>query len=149
MDVFDAVDTRIALRWFLNKPVDPNIIRNLIAGAARAASNGNVQPWIVSAVTGEPLREIKRQVADAIEKKDWRMFETEYPDFLDGLWEPYLSRSFRFGVQLYGTLGINREDRAGRLEQIKRNYQFFNAPVGLFITIDRRLGPGRWADPPS
>jgi nitroreductase len=102
MDVFDAVDTRIACRWFLNKPVDPNIIRNLIAGAARAASNGNVQPWIVYAVTGEPLKEIKRQVAGAIEKKDWRTFETEYPDFLDGLWEPYLSRSFRFGVQLYG-----------------------------------------------
>jgi hypothetical protein len=34
----------------------------------------------------------------------------------------------------------------GRLEQIKRNYQFFNAPVGLFITIDRGLGPCQWAD---
>ena len=34
----------------------------------------------------------------------------------------------------------------GRLEQLKRGYQFFNAPVGLFITIDRGLGPGQWAD---
>jgi nitroreductase len=146
MDVFEAIDTRIACRWFLEKPVDPTIVRKLIAGAGRAASNNNLQPWNVYAVTGEPLQEIKRLVADAIEKKDWRTFETEYPDFLDGLWEPYLSRSFRFGAQLYGALGINREDRAGRLEQIKRNYQFFNAPVGIYITIDRRLGPGQWAD---
>ena len=44
MDVFEAVDSRIACRWFLDTPVDPNIVRNLIAGAARAASNGNLQP---------------------------------------------------------------------------------------------------------
>src|SRR5258708_1336393 len=53
MDVFEAVDSRIACRRFLDMPVDPNIVRNLIAGAARAASNGNLQPWHVHAVTGE------------------------------------------------------------------------------------------------
>ena len=36
--------------------------------------------------------------------------------------------------------------RAGRLAQYKRNFEFFNAPVALFIAIDRRLGPGQWAD---
>ena len=146
MDIFEAVDSRIACRWFLDKPVDLNIVRNLIGGAARAASNGNLQPWNVYAVTGEPLKEIKRRAADALEKNDWRTMETEYPALPQKLWEPYLSRSLRFGRELYGALGTAREDRVGRNEQIKRNYQFFNAPVGLFITIDRRLGPGQWAD---
>jgi nitroreductase len=146
MDVFEAVNSRIACRHFLDKPVEPNILRELIEGAARAASSSNLQPWNVYAVTGEPLKEIKRQAAEAIEQKDWRTFETEYLDFPEKLWEPYLRRSFDFGAQLYGALGINREDRAGRLEQIKRNFRFFEAPVGLFITIDRRLGPGQWAD---
>src|SRR5260370_32791582 len=104
MDVFEAVDRRIACRWFLDKPVDQNVVRDLITRAARAASNGNLQPWNVYAVTGEPLKEIKRQAADAIEKEDWRTFETEYPALPDKLWEPYLSRSFRFGAQLYGAL---------------------------------------------
>ena len=146
MDVFEAVDSRIACRWFLDTAVDPNIVRNLIAGAARAASNGNLQPWNVYAVTGEPLREIKRQAAEAIENQDWRTMETEYPSLPAEIWEPYRSRSFQHGAELYGALGTAREDRAGRLAQIKRGYQFFNAPVGLFITIDRRLGPGQWAD---
>ena len=146
MDVFEAVDTRKACRWFLDKRVDPAIVRDLIARAGRAASNGNLQPWNVHALTGAPLTEIKRQAAAAIAEKDWRTFETEYPSLPANMTEPYRSRSFEHGLELYGALGTAREDKAGRLEQIKRNYMFFNAPVGLFITIDRGLGPGQWAD---
>ncbi|HEX4553315.1 MAG TPA: nitroreductase family protein, partial [Xanthobacteraceae bacterium] len=47
MDVFEAVESRISCRWFLDKPVDQKIIRDLIAKAARAASGGNLQPWRV------------------------------------------------------------------------------------------------------
>jgi len=94
----------------------------------------------------EALEEIKRQAADAIEKQNWWTFETEYPALPNKLWEPYLGRNHRFGLELYGALGTRREDRVGRLQQIKRNYQFFNAPVDLFITTDRGLGPGQWAD---
>jgi len=49
-------------------------------------------------------------------------------------------------VQLYSALKIDRNDAAARLTQYKRNYEFFNAPIALFIAIDRRLGPGQWAD---
>ena len=146
MDVVEAINSRIACRQFLDRPVAPDVVRALLAGASRAASNSNVQPWHVYAVTGAPLREIKRRAAEAIEQGDWSTFETEYSDMLERLWEPYLGRKFRFGVQLYGALGIDRENRAERLEQIKRNFRFFDAPVGLFITIDRRLGPSQWAD---
>ncbi len=148
MDVFEAVNSRFACRWFLDKPVDQNVIRELIQGAARAASDSNRQSWNVYAVTGEPLEKIKRQAVEAIKNSDWRQLEaeTEYPIAPDNLWEPYRSRRFANGAQLYGALGTNREDRVGRLEQLTRNYQFFNAPVGLFITIDRRLGPGQWAE---
>ena len=64
MDVFEAVDSRISCRWFLDTPVDRTIVRDLIAKAARAASGGNLQPWRVYALTGAPLAEIKRRVAD-------------------------------------------------------------------------------------
>jgi hypothetical protein len=80
MDVFKAVNSRIACRHFLDQHVDPDIVRRLVEGAANAASSSNLQPWNVYAVTGEPLKEIKRQAVDAIEKRDWRTLETEYPD---------------------------------------------------------------------
>src|SRR5690349_5137231 len=63
MDVFEAVDSRISCRWFLDKPVDPKIVRDLIAKASRAASGGNLQPWRVYALTGAPLAELKRRAA--------------------------------------------------------------------------------------
>src|SRR5947208_2182135 len=40
MDVFEAVDTRISCRWFLDKPVDPKIVKDLIVRAQRAAAGG-------------------------------------------------------------------------------------------------------------
>ena len=57
MDVFEAVDSRIACRQFFDKPVDPAIVKELIARAARAASGGNLQSWNVYALTGQPLAE--------------------------------------------------------------------------------------------
>ena len=146
MDVFEAVDSRISCRWFLDRPVNPALVRNLIADAARAASGGNLQPWQVYALTGAPLAELKAKVAAAIADRDPRQVDAEYPIYSKTMWEPYRSRREHHGVQLYGALAIDRDDTAARLAQYKRNYEFFNAPVALFIAVDRRLGPGQWAD---
>ena len=146
MDVFEAVDSRISCRWFLDQPIDPKIVRELIARASRAASGGNLQSWHVYALTGAPLAELKRRVAAHIAGHDPRHDDAEYPIYPNPIWEPYKSRREEHGVQLYGALGIARDDAAGRLEQYKRNFQLFNAPVALFITIERKLGPGQWAD---
>jgi nitroreductase len=146
MDVFEAVDSRLSCRAFLDKPVDLAVVRDLIARAARAASGGNLQPWRVYALTGAPLAELKRRVARHIEGRDPRHDDAEYPIYPKDMWEPYKSRREEHGVQLYGALEIARADAAGRLAQYKRNFEFFGAPVGLFITIERKLGPGQWAD---
>src|SRR6202158_777595 len=146
MDVFEAVESRIACRWFLDKPVDAKIVRELIARAARAASGGNLQSWQVYALAGAPLAELKRQVAAHIAGRDPRHDDAEYPIYPKTMWEPYKARREEHGVQLYGALGVARDDLEGRLEQYKRNFEFFNAPVALFIAIDRKLGPGQWAD---
>ena len=79
MNVFEAVDSRISCRWFLDTPVDPALVRDLIAGAARAASGGNLQPWQVYALTGAALAELKRQVSASIAGRDPRHEDTEYP----------------------------------------------------------------------
>src|ERR1700757_5046069 len=120
MDVFEAVDSRISCRWFLDKPIDAAIVRDLIGRSARAASGGNLQPWHVYALTGMPLAELKRRVAAFIADNDPRHGEAEYPIYPKTMWEPYKSRRDYHGVQLYGALGIDRDDAAARLAQHKR-----------------------------
>ena len=47
---------------------------------------------------------------------------------------------------MYATIGVPREDRAGRFGHFARNFRFFDAPVALFFAIDRQMGLGQWAD---
>jgi len=46
-------------------------------------------------------------------------------------------RETRFG--LYQLLGINRGDRAAREAQMRRNFEFFGAPVALFVLVHAGL----------
>lgn len=70
----------------------------------------------------------------------------QYDVYPKGLKQPYADRRFKCGEDLYATLGIAREDKAGRIGQFMRNFSFFGAPVGLFFYLDRTMGPPQWAD---
>jgi nitroreductase len=146
MDVFEAVDSRIACRHFLDKPVDLDIVKDLIVKAQRAASGGNLQPWNVYALAGKPLADFKAIVQKRLAKDDPRHAKTEYQVYPEPMFGAYQDRREEHGVQLYGSLGIDRKNPAARLAQFNKNFEFFGAPVALFITIDRRLGPGQWSD---
>lgn len=60
--------------------------------------------------------------------------------------EPYLGRRRRNGIELYGLLGIAKGDKAATHRQHARNYNFFDAPVGLIFTVDRRMTQSSWVD---
>ncbi|MEY9227962.1 nitroreductase [Bradyrhizobium japonicum] len=60
--------------------------------------------------------------------------------------EPYLQRRQEFGRLFYGSLGIAQTDIEARSGQTAKNYAFFGAPVGLIVTIHRRLEVGSWLD---
>jgi nitroreductase len=70
----------------------------------------------------------------------------EYDVYPAELWEPFRSRRFASGEALYQALGIERDNKLGRLVQFANNFRFFGAPVGLIFVIDRRLGSPQWAD---
>ncbi|MDX1581886.1 MAG: nitroreductase, partial [Alphaproteobacteria bacterium] len=47
---------------------------------------------------------------------------------------------------MYNLLGVPKEDTAGKLKQFARNFQFFDAPVGLIFTIDKQMQQGQFVD---
>src|SRR6476620_5223172 len=113
MDVFEAVDSRIACRAFLDKPVDLAIVKDLIVKAQGAASGGNLQSWNVYGLTGQPLAEFKDIVRKRIATEDPRHTKSEYPIYPEPMWGAYKGRREDHGVQLYGSLGIARDDADG------------------------------------
>ena len=145
MKVSEAVTSRRSVRGFLSTPVDSEVIRRVVETAARAPSGGNLQPWHIDVVGGDALDELK-----AIMRQ--RLMEapsgepTEYDIYPKELPSPYRDYRFQVGEDLYGALGIPREDKAARLMWFARNFQFFGAPIALFCSVRRTMGPPQWSD---
>ncbi|MCK8782898.1 nitroreductase [Roseomonas sp. NAR14] len=140
-----ALRGRRSVRAYLPRPVDRALVEHLLALAARAPSGTNMQPWRVHVVTGAA----RERLCDAVEAAFLAGAgegESEYRYYPKEFFEPYLSRRRKVGWDLYGLLGIARGETARMRAQHARNFRFFGAPVGMVMTIDRRLEIGSWLD---
>jgi len=146
MDVRDAIASRYSCRAFLTNPVPLETVKDILSGAARAPSGGNLQPWLVHVLAGERLEALKDQLRPRFAKELPRGEGAEYQVYPPNLKEPYYTRRFRVGEQLYASIGIPREDRPARYRQFGRNYLFYDAPVGMFVSTDRTMGAPQWSD---
>src|SRR3569623_2224968 len=112
MDVTHAEAARRAVRGFLDRPVDPALLREIVVKAARAPSGGNLQPWHIDVVTGDSLARIVAAVGNKLARGE---AETPayaiYPAALD---MPSRDRRFGIGEALYREVGVPREDMAAR-----------------------------------
>ncbi len=143
--VSHAIATRRSVRAFRPDPVPEDVVREILARASRAASGGNLQPWKVCVLAGAARDALVEAVAE-------RMRETpfgegpEYAVYPPGLGEPYQGRRRKVAKDMYALVGIERGDREARMRQMALNFEFFGAPVGMFISIDRSMGPPQFAD---
>lgn len=148
MTVYEALARRRSVRDFLPTPVSGEVIRRVLEAATRAPSGGNVQPWHIDVVGGARLDELKA----IMQRRLREVAEGGAPEALDydiyphNLWPPYRDYRYRLGEQMYATMGITRENKRARLQWFAHNYQFFGAPLALFCSIDRRMGPPQWSD---
>ncbi|MCG6856473.1 MAG: nitroreductase family protein [Salaquimonas sp.] len=147
MNVSEAVRRRMSARAFLEKPVATETIVRALEKAARAPSGGNLQPWHVAVVNGDRMSEFraimeKRLAGEAIDGGE----TAEYAVYPPNLKEPYRTRRFQNGEEMYATLGIAREDRPARLKRFAENFRFFGAPAAIFCFVDRVMGAPQWSD---
>ena len=145
MNVSQAIADRRSVRAFLDKPVDVALITDILERAARAATGGNLQPWHIDIVHGESMARLKAIMVETLGKGPGSE-AAEYDIYPKVLPTLYKDRRFAVGEELYARLGIPREDKMGRMMWFARNFQFFGAPVALFCTVDRNMGPPQWSD---
>ncbi len=140
----DAITSRKSIRRFLPDPVSRETVERLLAVASRAPSGTNIQPWKVYVVAGEAKAALSAAILEAHDAGAKN--EREYNDYPLEFTEPYLGRRRKIGWDLYGLLGIERGDKDKMHAQHGRNFLFFDAPVGLFFSLDRDLELGSWVD---
>lgn len=145
MKVSEALRSRVTCRAFLPDPPEEAVLRRLVDLAKHAPSGGNLQPWRVYVLGGGALKALLAAVAAARETHPMGL-PPEYAIYPSPLIEPYDSRRRKCAEDMYATIGVARGDRAGRRAQFARNFGFFGAPVGLFLYLDRNMGPPQWAD---
>ncbi len=145
MNTADAILGRRSCRAFTAEPVAVDTIRRILETARRAPSGGNLQPWHVHVLWGARMREFRELVAGKLHSHP-EGEGSEYDVYPPNLKEPYRTHRFKCGEDLYATIGVGRGDRPARLAQFAKNYDFFGAPMALFFTVDRIMGPPQWAD---
>ena len=142
-DIVEAViKSRTAVRAFAPTPVPEGTLREILEIARHAPSNSNTQPWFVHLLHGEPKRRFSQAVTRSHEE-DALPPSAHFPDDLPA---PCKDRQADFGTRYYKVLGIDRDDLESRYRQTARNFCFFDAPVGLIFSIDKRLTKHSWLD---
>ena len=145
MQVHEAVASRLSVRAFLPDPVSGETIRRVLERAARAPSGGNLQPWHIDVLAGEALAAFKALMQARLTSTG-PPEPAEYDIYPKVLRPPWRDRRFAVGEAMYTRLGIAREDKAARRRWFANNFAFFGAPLALFCSVDREMGPPQWSD---
>lgn len=142
--VAEAITSRRSVRAFLPDPVPRDTITRILQIASRTPSGSNIQPWHVEVVSGGKLDRLTTAITACFDNGD---FGGDAYQYYPSTWrEPYLERRRETGWGLYSALGIARHEKDRMRAQHRRNFQFFDAPVGLIFSIDRDLPVGSWLD---
>ena len=147
--------SRHTTRDFLPTPVAPEIIEQIITDGLTSPSWSNTRPIMVAVATEDVRDRISKEylarweIVAPIRSSKWGQFKLLFtrrglPTSNAMIAKPYvpelLPRAQRVGAELFGHMGIDRKDRKARDAAWARNYEFFGAPVELFIFTHTSLG---------
>lgn len=145
MDVLEAIQSRKSIRAFKQDPVPKETVEKILEISQRAPSGTNTQPWHVYACTGAVKQAITDDVINMAKSGGGKSYH-DYDYYPEKWKDDHNARRRAVGWGLYGLLGIEKGDREGSTRQAMRNFLFFDAPVGIFVTTEKYLTRGSWAD---
>ena len=131
------INSRYSCRAYTDQQVSDSDVREIIVTASRVPTWCNAQPWEVLVTKGEATKKLSEVLVKAA-KTEEKKPDFDWPVQYVGA---YAERRRRCGYQLYDAIGINKEDKERRNEQMILNYKFFNAPHVAVVTSEADLGP--------
>lgn len=146
-----AIESRQSIRAFTSRPVEREVLNGILAVASRAPSGANAQPWKTYVLQGRARDTLVEKVCaahDAVyaNPEEAARYKEAYAYYPQKWISPYLERRRENGWGLYGLLGIAKGEKDRMHAQHQRNFRFFDAPVGLFFTVNTIMGQGALLD---
>ncbi len=135
----DALRSRRSVRGFLDKPVPEETLKQIFELAQLAPSNCNIQPWKVFVASGEVRDELRRRMVEKVTAGV--PMEPDFEPNAGKFSGVYRQRQVDCAVELYNNMGIDRDDKPGRMRAQLRNFELFDAPHVVFIGMEREFGP--------
>ena len=137
MDITDALNRRRTCRAFQPDQVEKETIEDILKDAIHAPSWSNTQPWEIYVATGPVIERMRTACLENYKKGAERKPDIPVPE----KWpEAETRRMHEMGAERFKALGIDREDKAGRAALTELNYRFFDAPVVIYLCMDKTLG---------
>ncbi|CAN5695400.1 nitroreductase [soil metagenome] len=130
-EVDAVIRERRSSRLFLPDPVPRQLVDEAVELAMRAPSNSNIQPWNLVFASGAARDRLVAALVTEAQSK---------PPQVPELPASFAHRRGELGAQVYGAMGIARDDTEGRRLAVLRNWEFFRAPLGGVISMHRDLG---------
>ncbi len=138
MDLLDAIQARRSTRAFKPTPIDQELLHTIFTQAQQAPSNCNTQPWHVSVVSGQTRDELEqRMVAEVMSGKPPK---SHFKPGDQGLKDQFRKRQIDCAIALYDAMGVKYEEKDKRQALMLKNWQFFGAPHGAFISMPKEFG---------
>ena len=144
VNVSELFSQRRSVRAYLPTPVADDVLAEVMVAARLSPSGANLQPGVFVSVRGAA----RQQLCDdlVLAWREGRQEAEDYSYFPQPLPMALRRRQVAAAQALYGALGVARDDRAGRDAQFERNFQFFDAPVALIVTMAHDMGSGCYMD---
>ena len=142
MDIIEAIHKRQSIRSFKDREVSLKTVREILNISKFAPSGGNTQPWKVYVLNQNIMKELESAILHNLdngisEKPNFSIYPQPMSDHLK-------NRVKECGKLMYSALEIEKDDIEGRLNQLKQNFSFFGAPLGMLITVEKEVDLNGW-----
>ena len=135
MNIIEAIKARKSIRGFKPDQIPKETLKKVLELAVRSPSAENGQPWENTVVTGETLENIRHENIAKLNAKE--PFNPEVQMHLyHGI---YKERHMKLAAQLYGLMGISRDDMEKRRSWVQRGFRFYDAPAAIILTASNSL----------
>jgi len=137
METLTAIETRRSIRAFKPDPIPDDVMKRILQAASTSPSYTNTQPWEVAVVCGKKKNDLVEKLVSLAKLKAPTCPDLPTPKG----WPASMDeRSREHGARRLNTLGLARDDEAGREQLRLMNFELYGAPCVVFLFMDRSLG---------